>query len=364
MAFGLSLFGKLFNRNSSASFGRAGAIGIDIGSSSIKIVQLRDLRGVPTLLTYGELQLGPYEGIDIGRVTHLPADKAAEALTTIIKEAGATGTHVALSISYNSSFMSMMLVPTTDHEQIGAMIPIEARKYIPTSLSKVSLDWVPLGVTENQNSTKVLVSAIYNEATEWYENIMKTGAYEVAAREIEVFSTIRSVVSPKDETVAIVDLGASSTRLYIVSKGIVKKTHSIPLSGSEITASLADELGIEYEKAEEKKRALGLAGDPHDTRVQKIILGHVERGMRELHIVMKRFEQEEHATIQKVILSGGGSLLSGLTTFAHDMFAVPVVMAVPFSKVAYPAFLEGTLKEGGAVFSAALGAALRTYRLE
>jgi type IV pilus assembly protein PilM len=362
MAFGLSSLSKFFKRDTASSFGRAGAIGIDFGASSIKIVQLRDLRGIPTLLTYGELQLGPYEGIDIGRMTHLPAEKAAEALADILKEAGATGTRIAFTISYNSSFMSTMVIPTTDEEQIGAIVPVEARKYIPISLSKVSLDWVPLGPAAQASSTQVLVSAIYNEAMEWYESIIRTGSYSVAAREIEVFSAIRSVMSPKDDAVAILDLGASSTRLYIVKKGVVKKTHSIPLSGTEITASLAGELDIEFEKAEEKKRAFGLEGDPRDPRVQKVILSHTERGLREIHTVVKRYEETESDAVQKVILAGGGALLMGLPQYARDMFSLPVLIAEPFSKVAYPAFLQSTLKEGGAMFAVALGAALRAYK--
>ncbi len=362
MAFDLSALSKLFKRDSSASFGRAGAIGVDIGSSSIKVVQLRDLRGTPTLLTYGELQLGPYEGIDIGRVTHLPAEKAATALTDILKEAGTTGTDVAFSISYNSSFISTMLIPTLDQAQLSSMISVEARKYIPVSLSKVTLDWIPVGTAEKEGATRVLVSAIYNEATEWYQSIMRAGALSVVANEVEIFSAIRSVVSPKDDTVAILDLGTVSTRLYIVAKGVVKRTHSIPLSGTDITAALAEELGIEFERAEEMKRTFGLTGDPAEPRVQKVVLSQVERGLREIHTVIKRHEASEQATVQRVILSGGGALLQGLPAYARDMFSLPCVIAEPFSKVAYPAFLEPTLAQGGASFSVALGAALRVYR--
>jgi type IV pilus assembly protein PilM len=191
---------------------------------------------------------------------------------------------------------------------------------------------------------------------------MRMGSLTVAANEIELFSTIRSVVSPKDETVAILDLGTLSTRLYIVSKGVVKQTHSIPLSGTDITAALSEELGIEFERAEETKRMFGLTGDPKEPRVQKVILAQVERGLREIHTVIKRHETSEQSTVQRVILSGGGALLQGLPAYARDMFSIPCSIAEPFSKVAYPTFLEPTLAQGGASFSVALGAALRVYR--
>ncbi len=337
-------------------------IGIDIGSSAIKIVQIKKKKGKAVLETYGELALGPYAGIEIGRATNLPMDKIAEALTDVLREANTTTKQCGITLPLSSSLITFMTVPTTDEKQLGGMVTLEARKYIPISLSKVALDWIVLGPTEDQASTRVLVSAIYNEAMEWYEAILRAGTYTIAAREIEAFSVIRSAVSPKDETVAIIDLGASSTRLYIVTKGVVRKTHSVPLSGVAITTALAGELDIDFEKAEEKKRVLGLEGDAQDLRVQKVILSQVERGLRELHTVIKRFEESESVKIQKIILSGGGALLVGLPAYAHDMFSIPVMVAEPFAKVAYPAFLEKTLKEGGAPFAVALGAALRSYR--
>jgi type IV pilus assembly protein PilM len=362
MAFGLSL-GKLFGGDAKP-FGSAGAIGVDFGTSSIKVVQLRDLRGIPTLLTYGELQLGPFEGIDIGRVTHLPPDKQAEALTSILKEAGTSGTEVAFSISSNASFLSTLMIPTADADKVGAMVPVEARKYVPLSLSKVTLDWVPLGTAEKEHVTHVLLSAIFNEAMEWYAKTFQTAQLTPVAQEIEVFSAVRSVLSPKDEVVALIDLGASSARLCIVVKGVMHKTHTIPLSGADITAALADELSIEFEAAEAAKRTYGLQGNPQDPRIQKIILGHIERGMREFHTVIKRYEDVEKAKVEKVIVTGGGALLRGLPAYTHDMFSMPVSVADPFSKVSYPSFLAATLAESGASFAVALGAALRAYRKE
>ncbi len=362
MAFGLSSLTSFFKSSTPKPSSRNGVLGVDIGSSAIKIVQLRNIKGVPTLETYGELQLGPYEGIDIGRGTHLPTPKVTEALIDILREAGATSKEVAFTLSYNASFTTTITVPTLDPEKIGAMIPVEARKYIPISMSKVSLDWFPLSYHEETKTTNVLISAIYNEAFGRYESIMLGCGLSVVTNEIEIFSSIRSVLSPKDEVVVVLDFGAVSTRMYIIRKGVVGKTHSVLLSGVELTHALETALGIEFKEAEELKRNTGLVGKKDNPQIQKVLTAGIERGLRELHTVVTRYETEEKIHVEKVILSGGGALLQGVSTYIQDMFSLPVVYANPFSKVEYPAFLDDTLKQAGPSFAVAVGVALRTFQ--
>ncbi len=361
MAFDLSTLTSLLKSdNKTAS--TAGVLGVDIGSSAIKVVQLKDVKGVPTLETYGELQLGPYESSDLGRSTHLPPHKLVEALIDIFREAGATGKDVAFALSYNSSFTTTIAIPTLDPEKIGALIPVEARKYIPISLNKVTLDWFPLASHEAEKSTQVLVSAIYNDAYAQYESIMKGSGLNTIASEIEIFSSIRSVLSPKDETVAVLDWGASSTRMYIVKKGVIEKTHSIQLGGMMLTQTLATGLGIEFSKAEELKREVGVLGRADDPRIQKALLDEINRGLRELHTVVRRYEESENVSVDKILLSGSGALLHGLGAYVQDMFSRPAELADPFLKVGYPAFLEDTLKEAGPSFAVALGVGLRAFQ--
>jgi type IV pilus assembly protein PilM len=362
MAFGLSSLTSLLKTDISKTPAKTGVLGIDIGSSAIKIVQLRNEKGVPTLETYGELQLGPYEGVDLGRSTHLPAQKITEALIDILREAGATGKDVAFALSYNSSFTTTIPIPTLEQERIGAMVPIEARKYIPISLTKVTLDWFPLSVHKEEKITHVLITAIYNEALSRYESIMQGGGLTTVASEIEIFSSIRSILSPKDDVVGILDFGASSTRLYVVKKGVVGKTHSVLLSGVELTHALEEALSIEFKAAEDLKRNRGLQMEEGASSAQRTLLNVLERGLRELHTVITRYEQEEGVAVSKIILSGSGSMLSGLGTYTQDMFSKTAVFADPFSKVAYPAFLEDTLKVAGPSFAVAVGVALHAFQ--
>jgi len=354
MALSFSKLFKSFKKNV-VGRGKENVVGVDIGSSSVKVVELHSNRGVPTLSTYGELQLGPYGGIEVGRTTNLSAEKLTEALVDIMRESSVGTREAALAISYNSSFATVIDVPTANAAEVAGMVPVEAKKYIPVPLNTVSLDWFPIGEGSSNHSTKVLIAAIHNDALRRQHSVLEGAGLHVGAAEIEIFSTIRSVASRSDNVVAMIDLGAAGTRLYIAKKGMVAKIHGLRMSGSGITSLLASTEKIGFGDAEEEKRR-GLENNP---KAKKIVMDVFEREFREMNQVIKHYESEEGDTVEKVILSGGGALLPGLDTYAQDVFSKSVVYADSFSKVAYPAFLEDTLRTAGPSFSVAIGVALQ-----
>jgi type IV pilus assembly protein PilM len=336
-----------------------GVVGVDVGSSAIKIVQLHDSKGVATLDTYGELQLGPYDNAEIGRNARLRPDKLVEAFVDILREATATAGKVSISISYNASFTTIITLPTDDPEKITNMIPVEARKYVPVPLSDVTVDWFPVSGKSDRKATKVLLAAIHNEALTRYEGMVRGADLIGVAHEIELFSTVRTAVSQDDTTVAIIDFGSGSTKLYLVHNGVIGKAHSVQMNGLDLTNAIVKTQNIEFRAAEELKRARGLGVVTDNPPLEKAFVEILERGFREMHTVIKRYEEEEEISVERVLLSGGGALLSGLVPYTSDMLSLPVELADPFAKVAYPAFLEDTLKEAGPSFAVAVGAALR-----
>lgn len=359
MAFDLSALTSVFKKN--GSFGNGDAvIGVDVGASSIKIVQLELTKGVPTLTTYGELQLGPYDNVEIGRSVQLPVLKLTEAFVDIVREASADAELVSLGISYNSSFSTVIAIPPVAEDKIAPMVNVEARKYIPVPLNEVALDWFPVSSPSGRGQMNILLAAIHQDAIKRYDLMISQAGLIERFKEIEFFSTMRSVLTRESENVAIIDLGARSTKLYIVNRGLVAKTHSVLLNGVDLTNELMKSLSLDFLKAEEEKRARGI-GKSANPLVQKALTELLERGMREMHKVMSRYEEESGNTIQKVILSGSGAMLLGIQSYVSDLMARPVERANPFSKVAYPAFLEDTLIEAGPSFSVAVGAALRAF---
>ncbi len=369
MIFQIKQLGKLLDMGNDAVNGKS-VVGIDIGTSSLKVIGLTTGKTGASLETYGELQLGPYAGIDIGRTVNLEPGRLGEALVDILHEANVTARNAALAIPHSASFITVIQLPTKDPAQLASMVPIEARKYIPMSMNEVTLDWFAVperaqkdgDVNNDQTSsteTHVLLAAIYNESLKRYRSAVQHAGIAVGMNEIESFSVIRSSIHEDDATVMVLDLGASTTKMYIVTDGILHETHRMPVGGQDLTMAIAQMLKIQVSEAEEVKRQMGFAADSYDPRISEALRGPIERIVFETKRVIERFQSEGGEKVDKVYLAGGGALLRGLRETMETTFALPVVITNPFTKVEYPAFLEETLVEAGPSFAVAMGVALR-----
>ena len=334
-------------------------IGVDFGSSSIKVVQIKLEEVGATLETYGELQLGPYAGFDVGRTTSIPVGKLTEAFVDIVRESAVTSKDVALAIPFASTFSVIIPVEAPNEEALGPMMPVIARKYVPTSLNEVTLDWFRIPPKPNEEKMQVFLAAIHHDALEKYHGVIDNAALKTKFTEIEIFSTLRSTIAADHALTAVIDLGASASKLYIVRNGITELIHSVRTGGTELTQTIAKELNIAFGEAEGIKRQYGIRANGPNPEAGASMHKVIDRGFRELHQVITRFEEHGGQRVENVILCGGGAMLSGLTAYVQDRIQLTVVLADPFAKLAYPAFLEDTLKEIGPTFSVAIGAALR-----
>ncbi|MBI4086775.1 type IV pilus assembly protein PilM [Candidatus Kaiserbacteria bacterium] len=369
MLFDFSKLAKIFNFGGLTS-DEGGVVGVDIGSSSIKVVQLKRVGGGAVLETYGELQLGPYANVEIGRATNLDPARLSEALVDIVREASVSSKKIALGISYSASFLAVITLPVADEAQLASMVPIEARKYVPVPINEVTIDWFVIPDTRGETGAakgttlRILLAAIHNEALGKYRTVAKNAALSAGFTEIEVFSTIRSSVLEEDGIVVLLDLGAATTKLYVVDGGIVQRTHSITAGSQDMTLALSQALQLSVADAEELKRQVGLSEAGNDPRIKQSLNFTLERILAESRRVVGAYEIATKVKVSKVILTGGGALLKGLLATAKTYFERDVVLADPFSKVEYPAFLEDTLKEAGPSFAVAIGVALRRLNEE
>ncbi len=365
----MSFFDNLFKKQGQS------VLGVDIGSSSIKVVQLRKKGGRAVLETYGELALGPYTGIEIGRATNLPNDKLAEALKDLVKESNVTTKSAGISIASSSSLLSFIHMPEMDEKKLATMIPIEARKYIPVPITEVALDWwvIPRqesSVTEFEKApapgekppekgVDVLLVVIHNDVLGRLNEISQASGLQSTFYEIEIFSSMRAVIEQSLDSVMIFDMGAGSTKLYVIERGILRASHTINRGSQEITLAISRSLGMSVGDAEHIKRTMGMSAEPQNKSVQEIISLNLDYVFTETNRVIAAFEHKYNKNVSKVILTGGGSLLKGFLDLARAKFQTEVVLGDPFSKTEAPAFLEPVLRTAGPEFAVAIGIALR-----
>lgn len=350
------------------------AVGIDIGSSMIKIVEIKKKEGRAVLETYGAISLGPYAELEMGRVTNLPPEKIIEALKEVLKDSGVTTKKSALAIPVISSLIfTIELPPNVKESEVDAIVKTEARKYIPVPITEVSLDYFILPKKEpsfeeshnpevsvvSSERLEVLVVAIQNDAVTKYRSIVSGAEIEADFFEVEIFSSIRSNFEHELSPVLLMDFGASKTKLSIVEFGTVKSFHTVNRGGADISDSISKSLSIPFAKAEELKKEYGLFENPVEKDLSEIIKLHVDYIISETNDVLLGYEKKYGRTISKVVLTGGGALLKGLKETAGNSFKADVEVGHPFSKIGAPAFLDKVLEATGPEFAVALGLALR-----
>ena len=337
-------------------------LGVDIGSSSLKVVQLRKEGGKAILETYGELALGPYGGGEVGQATNLPPEQITESLKDLLREAKVTTTNSGVSVPFARSLLSLVELPyRKDPKEQKTIIELEARKYIPVPMSEVQLDWFivpkvgPQEATDGQETVEVLIVAVHNDELSLLQRVVADAGLTASFYEIEIFSTIRAVVDEPVKPVLVLDIGAASTKVYVVEHGVVALSHSISTGSQDITRAIAVASGVSLSRAEAVKKEEGLGGDTVQGSPELVF----SRIFSEARRVLMQYETAHAKSVASIVLTGGGGVTKSLGAYAKNIFSIDVHVADPFAKTEAPAFMRPVLEEIGPEFAVAAGLALR-----
>jgi len=346
-------------------------LGVDIGASSLKVVQLRKDHGRAVLETYGELSLGPYGGAEVGQATNLSAEQIVATLIDLLREAKVTTTSCGVSIPHARSLLTLVELPyREDPKEQKTVIELEARKFIPVPMSEVQLDWfiVPqrepsqfeTGATGPSRpalgeKVEVLLVAVHNDELSLLQNIVAGAGLIASFYEIEIFSTIRAVVDEQVKPVMVIDVGAASTKAYVVEHGVVALSHAISTGSQDITRSIAISGNVSIPQAEALKKKEGF-GDGGALGAPELVFSRI---FSEVRRVVIQYETQHRKSITSIIFTGGGGVTKELSAYAKSVFSIDVHVADPFSKTEAPAFMRHVLEGIGPEFSVAVGLALR-----
>jgi type IV pilus assembly protein PilM len=343
--------------------GGGSVLGVDLGSSSLKVVQLRKEGGKAILETYGELALGPYAGADIGQATNLSAEQITETLKDLLREAKVTTTNCGVSIPFARSLLSLVELPYRQNPaEQKTIIELEARKYIPVPMSEVQLDWFivpkvgPAESDEERETVSVLIVAVHNDELALLQSVSKGAGLSASFYEIEIFSTIRAVVDEPIRPVMVLDIGASSTKTYVVEHGVVALSHSISTGSQDITRAISVASGVSIAQAEALKKEKGLGDGDSPLSSPELVFSRI---FSEARRVLMQYETSHKKSVVSVVLTGGGGVTKELAAYAKTTFSIDIRVADPFAKTEAPAFIRPVLEEIGPEFAVAVGLALR-----
>jgi type IV pilus assembly protein PilM len=343
-------------------------VGIDVGTSTLKIIQIKAANERAVLETYGELSAAAYSGGESGRAMLLVDEKISQMIIDLKKEANAASKRGVIAIPLRYTFVTVIEMPQLSDSELKEAIPYEARKYIPISLSDVILDWWRIPETGSgpeegtRKTVSILLAAVQREVIEKYKRILSDAGVEPAGFEIEIFSAARAVGSRVRSAYMLFDIGALSTKLAVIDQGIIRSVHNIDRASQAFSLAISQSLGIDFKRAEVMKREVGIVQRPEAAGVRHTITPLLDSIFDEADRLRTGYRRKSGIAIDRAILLGGGSLMPGLVDYAIERLGIEVLLANPFAQIEYPAFLQATLKSIAPSFSVAVGLTLRALQ--
>jgi len=345
-------------------------LGIDIGTSSVRIVELSRQRERKKLENYGEMRASSiykdsFRTFDKNTLL-FSNQNVAKAIKAILEESKITTRRAIFSIPDFSSFFTNFELPVMTEEELPQAIQYEAKRHVPLPLGEVTLDWQVMNnqpAGENQ-TFKILLVAVPNEIIDQYKNISQMAGVELFALEAEVFGLLRSLVQESKDPIALVDIGAQTSTCSIIDKGVLKASHSFDLSGNELTDVVSKSLSVDYETADKLKEKNGLLLDQsvglhQEKQVRDVLLPFIDAILGEIDNICEDFYKIEKKAVKKIVLAGASALLPGLEEYCQNYFKKEIEIADPFYDISYPPVLEKRIKQMSPAYAVAIGMALR-----
>lgn len=351
------------------SFGTANySLGIDIGTNSIKLVELEKRGESLWLSAYGVIEnLDHLE--DLGKSLQTSAkpldlEKITQLLKQLVRESVIHSTELVGSVPAFHTFTTLLEMPVmSDRETVQAM-QFQAKQYVPLPLESVTLDWMRVGTRQDEESRQyqhILFVAVPNEEIQRYRDIFQSAGLKLSILEVEGVSLARILTLEKESPTMIIDIGSRSTTLIIARHGLMQAAGQTDFAGDSFTKTLADGLNLRRRRAEDLKKQKGLIDTGSESDLIRLLAPLADVIINEGARLKEEHEREMRESVTEVILSGGGANLPGLAPYVHQRLGLPVKIADPFSVIHCEEILRDTLKELGPQFSVVLGLSLRSF---
>ncbi|HEX7152354.1 MAG TPA: type IV pilus assembly protein PilM [Thermoanaerobaculia bacterium] len=310
-------------------------VGLDIGSSAIKLVELKEKKGgAYQLVKLGAERLSP-EAIVDGSI--MDSSLVVETIQKLNSDQNVKNSNFATSLSGHSVIIKKITLPAMSPEELAESIQWEAEQYIPFDINDVNLDYVPLTAPGTGDNIDVILVAVKKEKINDYTSVISQTGKVAVLVDVDAFALQNAYEINYDiddgKVLALVNVGASVTNVNVLSGGTSLFWRDITFGGNQYTDAIQRELSLSFEQAEELKRGRQVA----DYSIQQVIpiLNSVSEDFAgELRKTLDFFTATSGAErVDEIVLAGGGSGVLNLDATLRDKFGIPVTIMDPFRKI-------------------------------
>lgn len=345
-------------------FGENEFLGIEIGTTSIKIVELKIKKERIELSNYGILEkYGHLERINDALQTmsfKLLEESTALLLKELINKMRVKTKNTFIALPSFSGFSVLVELPLMTDKELAQAVKFQAKQYIPMTFEDLTLDWQIEKRTEDK--IYVLLVAIPTDTIKRYIKIAELTKLNLKGLELENVALAHLFSKKEKAPFVLVDIGGRATSISVIDNGILVMSRNIETAGGDITQVIASALGISPFRAEEIKRAYGLnIQSQGEMKVVNLIIPLLDVIKREVEKSMMNYYLKTKRKVEKVILTGGGANLKGLDEFLSKQLLLPVSKGNPFEMglISYNPKLAPVITEIGTILTTACAVTLK-----
>lgn len=345
-----------------ALFGAKDTIGLDIGSSHLKVVQLKERKGSYELAALDILPLPPELIVEGSIIDSL---RLVEILKEFIKKSKVKTKNTVLGIAGHASvIIRRITVPEMSEEELTESIKFEAEQYVPFDVEDVNIDFQIFGPTDEPGQMEVLLVAVKKDVINEYVSVAKEAGLKPVIVDVNAFALgnmyeVNYPMEP-DANAAVVNIGASTLNLVVVKNSLSVFTRDSAVGSNTITEAIQKEFGVSAENAEKLKRGQSVEGvdaERFRSALPTICEELVEEINRSIDFYRSSTFQED---VAEVLISGGGGMLPGLSELLAERLGTRVSVAEPFRSIKVPKkFDQSYIDEIGPMAAVAVGLAVR-----
>ena len=333
-------------------------VGIDFGTHSVKAVELKNIGATPELVNLGS-HITP-KGV-INSEEKVDQKKLADVLKKLYDDSKIKNRNVVMALPEFSVFTRFLEFPGVRKEELRDAVFFEAKQYIPMSVNDVHMSFVTIGFNEEKNAYRVLLVAAPKKIISIYQEVANLADLDLIAIETESVAMGRAMYrSTKIKDLVMLDFGANSTDMSIMTNGFLVFSQSIAIGSDALTQSIVNKFSFEYNRAEEFKRNYGLVPNVLEGKISGTLSPIVESILVEVQRGIEFYKNKtSSAAPVEYMLNGDGSLLPGLGDFVSKYLGVRAVVANPWAGINIDERFKDIVTKGGPSFSVAIGLALK-----